>query len=240
LYRTLRRLEEHGYVSSEWDVGELGPARRIYALTAQGKRHLQEWAQVLEKVASSMNAFVHRVDSLRNRQGALAGGKRAEIGSGTVPNSLKQDSTERFMSWMKNAPRLAKRLRTLKSDARHAILVKAFLFSAAMLGQLEAEVQDMLRSVEANGRLSSEEASKALALAEAEKDKSYALEEQNAPREKWVKPMSEACLLQAMVTAFGPDCEDDAAAVYELLDTQDHGSKLTGFIESEITAAVLE
>ena len=91
-----------------------------------------------------------------------------------------------------NAPRLAKRLRTLKSDVRQAILVKACLFSAAMLGQLDAEVQDMLRSVEANGRLSSEEVSKALALAEAEKDKSYALEEQNAPREKWVKPMSEA------------------------------------------------
>ena len=92
---------ERAALSSEWDVGELGPARRIYALTAQGERHLQEWAQVLEKVASSMNAFVHRVDSLRNRQGALAGGKRAEIGSGTVPNSLKQDSTKRFMSWTK-------------------------------------------------------------------------------------------------------------------------------------------
>jgi hypothetical protein len=109
-----------------------------------------------------------------------------------------------------------------------------------MLGQLDAEVQDMLRSAEANGRLSSEEVSKALALAEAEKDKSYELEEQDAPREKWLRPMSEACLLQAMVTAFGPDCEDDAAAIYELLDTQDHGSKLTGFIDSEISAAALE
>ena len=88
--------------------------------------------------------------------------------------------------------------------------------------------------------LSSEEVSKAVALADAEKQTSYALEERDAPRDKWLKPLSEACLLQAIVTAFGPDCEDDAAAVYELLDTQDHGSKLTGFIESEISAAVLE
>jgi poly-beta-hydroxybutyrate-responsive repressor len=65
LYRTLRRLEEHGYVSSEWDVGEPGPARRIYALTTEGEQHLQKWAEVLEKVASSMNAFVRRVDPLR-------------------------------------------------------------------------------------------------------------------------------------------------------------------------------
>lgn len=107
-------------------------------------------------------------------------------------------------------------------------------------GQLDAEVRDLLQTVEANKELSSEGVSKAVALADAEKQKSYALEEQDAPREKWLKPLSEACLLQAMVTAFRPGCKDDAAAVYELLDTQDHGSKLTGFIESEINAAVLE
>ncbi len=139
-----------------------------------------------------------------------------------------------------SAPILVKRLRTLKSDARHSILVKACLFSAAMMEQLDAEVQDMLQNLKANGKLSSEEVSKALALADAKKDKSFVLEEQNAPREQWLKPLSEACLLQAMVTAFRPNCKDDAAAVYELLDTQDHGSKLTGFIESEILAAILE
>jgi hypothetical protein len=40
-----------------------------------------------------------------------------------------------------SAPRLAKRLRTLKSDTRHAILIKACLFSAVMMGPLDAEVQ---------------------------------------------------------------------------------------------------
>jgi hypothetical protein len=140
----------------------------------------------------------------------------------------------------KSAPKLANGLRNLKSDVRHSILLKSCQFSAAMLGQLDPEVQDILQTVEANGRLSPEEASKAVALAAAEKDKSYALEELDAPREKWLKPLSEAYLLLAMVTAFGPDCEDDAIAVFELLDTQDHGSRLTGFIESEISAAVLE
>lgn len=64
LYRTLRRLEQNGYVKSDWDVGEPGPARRVYALTGQGEIHLQEWAQVLGKVAGSMSRFVRRVSSL--------------------------------------------------------------------------------------------------------------------------------------------------------------------------------
>jgi DNA-binding PadR family transcriptional regulator len=60
LYRTLRRLQENGYVSSHWCVEEAGPARRVYVLTKAGERHLREWAQVLTKVAVSMDRFVAR------------------------------------------------------------------------------------------------------------------------------------------------------------------------------------
>ena len=64
LYRTLRRLEENGYIKSDWDMGEPGPARRVYTLTREGEKHLKEWAQVLAKVAGSMNRFVRRVSSV--------------------------------------------------------------------------------------------------------------------------------------------------------------------------------
>ena len=63
LYRTLRRLEQNGYIVSNWDTDAPGPARRIYSLTKDGERHLEEWAQVLDKVAHSMNRFVRRVSS---------------------------------------------------------------------------------------------------------------------------------------------------------------------------------
>ncbi len=63
VYRTLRRLEQNGYITSDWDTDEPGPARRVYTLTHDGKRHLKEWAQVLAKVAGSMNRFVLRVSS---------------------------------------------------------------------------------------------------------------------------------------------------------------------------------
>jgi PadR family transcriptional regulator PadR len=60
LYRTLRRFQENGYVRSNWRVDAAGPARRVYALTKAGERHLREWGQVLTKVAVSMDRFVER------------------------------------------------------------------------------------------------------------------------------------------------------------------------------------
>ncbi|HEV2398869.1 MAG TPA: helix-turn-helix transcriptional regulator [Candidatus Sulfotelmatobacter sp.] len=63
LYRTLRRLEHNGYIVSNWDTGAPGPARRVYSLTKDGEMHLQEWAQVLSKVANSMNRFVRKAAS---------------------------------------------------------------------------------------------------------------------------------------------------------------------------------
>ena len=64
LYRTLRRLQANGHVSSGWETERGGPARRVYALTARGEQHLREWAQVLTKVAASMDRFIDVVNSL--------------------------------------------------------------------------------------------------------------------------------------------------------------------------------
>ncbi len=58
LYRTLRRLEENGHVVSSWDVSGAGPARRIYELTPSGDLHLQEWAEVLDRLSRSLGRFV--------------------------------------------------------------------------------------------------------------------------------------------------------------------------------------
>lgn len=76
LYRTLRRLEAGGFVSSGWETYGSGPARRIYALTLRGDEHLQEWAQVLARVASSMDRFIHVVKSLSPPPGQRTGHDR--------------------------------------------------------------------------------------------------------------------------------------------------------------------
>ena len=58
LYRTLRQLEKNGCVTSEWEAEGSGPARRVYALTARGEEHLEEWIVVLGHLAQSMTRFV--------------------------------------------------------------------------------------------------------------------------------------------------------------------------------------
>jgi PadR family transcriptional regulator PadR len=63
LYRTLRTLEANGYVKSNWDVEGAGPARRVYSLTREGHRHLQEWAQVMERLANAMRGFARKASA---------------------------------------------------------------------------------------------------------------------------------------------------------------------------------
>lgn len=68
LYRTLRRLEENGHVTSTWDTGSAGPARRVYELTPSGDEHLREWVVVLRNLSVSMSRFVEDVEAAPGEQ----------------------------------------------------------------------------------------------------------------------------------------------------------------------------
>lgn len=70
LYRTLRQLELNHCVVSKWDVGGSGPARRVYALTARGKQHLEEWITVLDHIAVSMGRLVEEARSEADAAGS--------------------------------------------------------------------------------------------------------------------------------------------------------------------------
>lgn len=76
LYRTLRQLEANGNVRSGWETDRAGPARRVYTLTANGERHLEEWATVLEHVGKSMTRFVR--ETKRTLGPDRAGARRPE------------------------------------------------------------------------------------------------------------------------------------------------------------------
>jgi PadR family transcriptional regulator PadR len=58
LYRTLRTLEQNRNVTSRWDTGSGGPARRVYRLTDGGDEHLREWVAVLGHMSNSMTRFL--------------------------------------------------------------------------------------------------------------------------------------------------------------------------------------
>lgn len=68
LYRTLRRLEENGFVVSTWDMSGAGPARRVYELTEDGVGHLEEWIIVLRHLAASMSKFTSDAQDLLEKE----------------------------------------------------------------------------------------------------------------------------------------------------------------------------
>ena len=69
IYRSLRRLELAGCLTSSWDTDSGGPARRVYALTPLGRQHLAEWVQVMETIGASIGALVQEGrTSLKSRR----------------------------------------------------------------------------------------------------------------------------------------------------------------------------
>jgi PadR family transcriptional regulator len=62
LYRILRALEEDGLVTSHWEAGEPGPAKRTYELTGEGRRLLDEWAAALRRSRERIDAFLDRYE----------------------------------------------------------------------------------------------------------------------------------------------------------------------------------
>ena len=48
VYRTLREMEDLGWIQSDWETNQTqGPPRRTYHLTVQGEEALQYWKQEL-------------------------------------------------------------------------------------------------------------------------------------------------------------------------------------------------
>ena len=67
LYRLLRALEEEGIVTSEWDAGLPGPAKRTYELTDAGRRLLDRWAEALREAQGAIADFLARYDAGERR-----------------------------------------------------------------------------------------------------------------------------------------------------------------------------
>ena len=63
LYRLLRALEDEELVSSEWDAGSPGPAKRRYALTDAGARLLDQWAEALRRSQERTDTFLERYEA---------------------------------------------------------------------------------------------------------------------------------------------------------------------------------
>ncbi len=60
IYKTLRQMERDAIVRSEWELPSRGPARRVYALTSDGRDLLDAWAHTLELNRAVLDAFLAR------------------------------------------------------------------------------------------------------------------------------------------------------------------------------------
>jgi PadR family transcriptional regulator PadR len=57
VYRSLREMEEWGWVTSRWDTGGSGPSRRVYRITPQGEEYLSRWARGLREMRDTLDRF---------------------------------------------------------------------------------------------------------------------------------------------------------------------------------------
>jgi DNA-binding PadR family transcriptional regulator len=64
LYRSLRRLEEEGLVTSIWQTPLSGAPRRDYTLTDKGRLALSGWAAHIRSALSRLEIFLRRCDAV--------------------------------------------------------------------------------------------------------------------------------------------------------------------------------
>ena len=64
LYRIMRRMEEHGWVSSSWQKGGQGPQKRVYSITKAGLEALCEWIDVFRQRRQNIDLLLCEYDKL--------------------------------------------------------------------------------------------------------------------------------------------------------------------------------
>jgi DNA-binding PadR family transcriptional regulator len=75
IYRTLRRLEEDGLLTSKAAASDKGPERRVYRTTAKGRVRLQRWLAAGPQVRDDRHPFCAQVfflDELTDPERRLA------------------------------------------------------------------------------------------------------------------------------------------------------------------------
>jgi len=75
VYKTLKVMEEEGLVSSSWELGDSGPAKRRYALTKEGKACLKRWGETLEAYRTQIDGLLCLLESQASEAACKRGTK---------------------------------------------------------------------------------------------------------------------------------------------------------------------
>ena len=72
LYRVLRQLDDAGWLQSRWMDSSSGPRRRLYRMTAKGRRNLVELTALITGIRDSHAAFLREYEPTRGERAAGA------------------------------------------------------------------------------------------------------------------------------------------------------------------------
>ena len=60
LYPALHRLEQQGWIRTEWKDSDLGRAAKFYALTKEGRKQLERELQTWKRLSSAVQLLIQR------------------------------------------------------------------------------------------------------------------------------------------------------------------------------------
>jgi DNA-binding PadR family transcriptional regulator len=66
IYRALRDLEARGLVSDSWDDKSLGPPRRVYTITSEGRATLAGWMESLRQNRKEIEVLEAAYEAAKN------------------------------------------------------------------------------------------------------------------------------------------------------------------------------
>jgi DNA-binding PadR family transcriptional regulator len=58
IYRALKEMADEGLVTSSWETGDSGPAKRVFTLTGAGKTCLETWLETLGHYRDAINELL--------------------------------------------------------------------------------------------------------------------------------------------------------------------------------------
>lgn len=68
IYRVLGKLEDDKFITAKWQNNQSGPAKKIYSITAKGKKLLKEWAKSLQAKINSLDRFIKEYSNLHEEK----------------------------------------------------------------------------------------------------------------------------------------------------------------------------
>ena len=68
IYRALREMEEISLVTSEWDQdSSLGPQRRVYRITQDGRDYLARWISDLRRTRLEIDELIKKYEQIEKK-----------------------------------------------------------------------------------------------------------------------------------------------------------------------------